>query len=77
MQGNPSTLSAHEFRTLVALLQKPGQVLTRDYLQELVYGGESAIESNTIAVYIHQLRRKLGEGIIQTVHGHGYLIGDA
>jgi two-component system OmpR family response regulator len=75
--GEPVTHSAHEFRTLVALLQKPGQVLTRDYLQDVVYGGESAIESNTIAVYIHQLRRKLGEGIIQTVHGHGYLIGDA
>ena len=31
-----------------------------------------AIESNTIAVYIHQLRKKLGDGVIVTVHGFGY-----
>jgi two-component system OmpR family response regulator len=39
-----------------------------------VYGGASAIESNTIAVFIHQLRRKLGDSLITTVHGQGYMI---
>ena len=34
------------------------------------------IESTTIAVYVHQLRRKLGEGLIATVHGFGYRIGE-
>ena len=71
-------LSAHEYRTLLALLERPGHIVTRDYLQEMVYGGASAIESNTIAVFIHQLRRKLGDEIITTVHGQGYMIaGDA
>jgi two-component system OmpR family response regulator len=41
-----------------------------------VYGDDSSIESNTIAVFIHQLRRKLGEHVIETVHGHGYMIGE-
>ena len=76
--GQRVALSAHEYRTLLALLERPGYVVTRDYLHEMVYGSASAIESNTIAVFIHQLRRKLGDSIITTVHGQGYMIeGDA
>jgi two-component system OmpR family response regulator len=69
------SLSAHEYRTLLALLERPGHVVTRDQLQDLVYGTASSVESNTIAVFIHQLRRKLGEGFITTVHGRGYMVG--
>ena len=68
-------LSAHEYRTLLALLERPGHVVTRDHLQDAVYGNASAVESNTIAVFIHQLRRKLGDDLIRTVHGHGYVVG--
>ena len=77
--GQRVALSAHEYRTLLALLERPGHIVTRDYLHEMVYGSASAIESNTIAVFIHQLRRKLGDNIITTVHGQGYMIdgGDA
>lgn len=73
--GLPVALSAHEYRTLLALLERPGHVVTRDHLEDVVYGSSSAIESNTIAVFIHQLRRKLGDDIITTVHGRGYSIG--
>jgi two-component system OmpR family response regulator len=73
--GEPVVLSSHEYRTLLALLERPGRVVTREHLQHVVYGNDPAIESNTIAVFIHQLRRKLGENIIVTVHGHGYMIG--
>ncbi|KQP14536.1 response regulator transcription factor [Pseudorhodoferax sp. Leaf265] len=69
-------LSAHEYRTLLALLERPGHVLTRDHLQDVVYGTASTVESNTIAVFIHQLRRKLGDGFITTVHGRGYMVGE-
>ncbi|AVQ81891.1 MULTISPECIES: response regulator transcription factor [Variovorax] len=68
-------LSAHEYRTLLALLERPGHVVTRDQLQDAVYGNASVVESNTIAVFIHQLRRKLGDDLIRTVHGHGYVVG--
>lgn len=68
-------LSAHEYRTLLTLMERPGRVVTRAYLQQTVYGQEGAAESNTIAVFIHQLRRKLGDEIISTLHGHGYMIG--
>jgi two-component system, OmpR family, response regulator len=75
--GEPVALTAHEYRTLLALMGKPGHVITRDHLEDVVYGGSSAIESNTIAVFVHQLRRKLGEGVITTIHGRGYMIGEA
>jgi two-component system OmpR family response regulator len=68
-------LSAHEYRTLLALVERPGHVITRDRLQGMVYGTASNVESNTIAVFIHQLRRKLGDDLIRTVHGLGYVIG--
>ena len=72
--GERVALSAHEYRTLLALLERPGHVVTRDHLEDVVYGSNTAIESNTIAVFIHQLRRKLGDRLITTVHGQGYMI---
>jgi two-component system OmpR family response regulator len=72
----PVTLSLHEYRTLLALMERSGRVVTRAQLEEAVYGGDSAIESNTVAVYVHQLRRKLGDELIVTVHGHGYRLGE-
>lgn len=73
--GAEVTLSAHEYRTLLALVERPGHVVTRDHLHDVVYGTSSNVESNTIAVFIHQLRRKLGDELIRTVHGLGYVIG--
>ncbi len=75
--GERVVLSGQEYRTLLALIERPGHVVTRDYLEDVVYGHASTVESNTIAVFIHQLRRKLGNGLITTVHGHGYMIGEA
>ncbi|KRD31516.1 MULTISPECIES: response regulator transcription factor [unclassified Lysobacter] len=75
--GEPVPLSAHEFRTLMLLMERQGRVVTREQLEEAVYGSSGTIESNTIAVYVHQLRRKLGEQVIATVHGYGYRIGGA
>ena len=73
--GERVTLSSHEYRTLLALIERPGRVVTRGFLEQVVYGSGSALGSNTIAVFIHQLRRKLGESIVATVHGHGYMLG--
>jgi two-component system OmpR family response regulator len=70
--GKPVVLSAYEYRTLLAFMQRPGHVVTRSRLEALIYGGAAEVESNTIAVFVHQLRRKLGDDIIETVHGQGY-----
>ena len=74
--GEHVRLSMHEYRTLLALMERQGRVVARDHLEDLVYGGAGTIESNTIAVYIHQLRRKLGDDVIATVHGYGYRLGE-
>lgn len=75
--GTPVALSLHEYLTLQALMQRQGHTLTRHQLEDAVYGDHGTIESNTIAVYIHQLRRKLGDDLIVTVHGYGYRLGEA
>ena len=74
--GKPIRLSVHEYRTLLALMERQGRVVARSHLEDVIYGGSASIESNTIAVYIHQLRRKLGESLIATVHGYGYRLGE-
>ena len=74
--GQPVRLSVHEYRTLLALMERQGRTVARAHLEDLVYGGSPSIESNTIAVYVHQLRRKLGENLITTVHGYGYRLGE-
>jgi len=74
-RGQPISLSAYEFRTLLVFMERPGHIITRSHLQALIYGADTEVESNTVAVFIHQLRRKLGEDIVETVHGHGYRLG--
>jgi two-component system OmpR family response regulator len=74
--GKQVRLSVHEYRTLLLLMERQGRVVTREQLEDALYGEGGAIESNTVAVYVHQLRRKLGDELIATVHGYGYRIGD-
>jgi two-component system, OmpR family, response regulator len=75
--GQTVALSAHEYLTLLALVERAGRVVSRERLEAAVYGNEVELGSNTIAVYVHGLRRKLGEGIVTTVHGQGYRLGAA
>jgi DNA-binding response OmpR family regulator len=76
-QGAPLALSAREFALLQALLDKPGQVLAKATLEEKLYGWNEEVESNTIEVYIHRLRRKLGTDFIRNVRGVGYKVASA
>ena len=73
--GVPLALSAREYAVLEALMQRPGAILSRAQLEDRLYGWGEELESNAISVYIHQLRRKLGEGFIHTVRGVGYYVG--
>jgi two-component system OmpR family response regulator len=70
-------VSAHEYQMLFTLLKRKGHVVTRDELERAIYGDRAAVGSNTVSVFVHQLRRKLGDDVIVTVHGHGYTIGGA
>jgi two-component system OmpR family response regulator/two-component system response regulator QseB len=73
--GVPLALSAREYAVLEALMLRPGAILSRAQLEDRLYGWGEELESNAISVYIHQLRRKLGEGVIHTVRGVGYYVG--
>jgi two-component system, OmpR family, response regulator len=75
LEDTPVSVSAQEFRTLMALMQRSGRVVPRRELEEAVYGWNAGIESNAIEVYVHQLRRKLGSDVIETVRGFGYRVG--
>lgn len=68
-------LSAKEFSVLRALLDTPGRVLSKAQLEEHLYGWQQEVESNTIEVYVHGLRKKLGPGFIRNVRGVGYMLG--
>lgn len=72
--GQPLALSAREFALLEALLERPGVVLSVAQLEEKIYGWDDEVGSNTIEVYIHSLRKKLGPGFIKNVRGVGYMI---
>jgi len=65
-------LSAREFALLAALAEREGAVLSRGQLEEKLYGWNETLGSNAVEVHIHNLRRKLGEGVIVNVRGLGY-----
>ncbi|MBC3918248.1 response regulator transcription factor [Undibacterium sp. CY18W] len=67
-------LSAREWTILDALIARPGAILSRSRLEELLFGYTSEIESNAVEVYIHGLRKKLGQKFIVNVRGVGYMV---
>ncbi|KZX67530.1 DNA-binding response regulator [Alcanivorax sp. HI0033] len=75
--GEPVNLSRREMSVLLQLVRHRGRVLTRDQLEQGLYGWNEDVESNALEVHIHHLRKKLGSGLIRTVRGVGYsLSGD-
>jgi two-component system OmpR family response regulator/two-component system response regulator QseB len=72
--GESVTLSTREFDLLHALMRNTGRVLSREQLEQQMYSWGHEVESNTIEVHIHHLRRKLGSELIQTVRGVGYMV---
>ncbi|MGE5945408.1 MAG: winged helix-turn-helix domain-containing protein, partial [Betaproteobacteria bacterium] len=76
LDGQPVKLSAREYALLHDLMTHRNQVRSRSQLEDSLYAWGEETESNTVEVYIHFLRKKLGPDVIQTVRGFGYLIGD-
>jgi two-component system response regulator QseB len=67
-------LQRREFMLLKKLIENPSQVFSRAQLEESIYGWEGDVESNTIDVHVHHLRRKLYPEVVKTVRGVGYRI---
>lgn len=74
--GRELSLTAREFALLEALLRRPGAVLSRERLEDAIYGWGEEIGSNAVEVHLHNLRRKLVGHVIANVRGVGYRIAE-
>ena len=75
LQGQEIQLSAREYALLLDLLNHPKHVRTRAQLEESLYAWGDEAGSNTVEVFVHHLRKKLGSDFIRTVRGLGYQLG--
>ncbi len=73
-QGEAVELAPREFSLLQTLMGSFGRVVTRRRLMDSLYGWEGEVESNTLEVHIHNLRKKLPDLPLKTVRGLGYKI---
>jgi two-component system phosphate regulon response regulator PhoB len=72
-------LGPTEYRLLVALMEKPGRVFSRDQLLDMVWGRDIYVDTRTVDVHVARLRKALtgqgGSDPIRTVRGTGYALG--
>jgi len=71
--GVPLELSRLEFLLLRTLAERAGRVVTREFLERVMYGNDG-VDSNALEVHVHGLRRKLAPEAIKTARGLGYLL---
>ena len=75
VKGQSISLSRREFSLLKKLLENVGHVVSRDLLTQCLYGWGDEIDSNTLEVHVHNIRKKLGNThFIRTVRGIGYMV---
>jgi len=74
LDDKPINVSRREFSLLQKLLENTGRVLSREHLTQSLYGWGSDVDSNALEVHIHNLRKKLGQNVIHTIRGVGYLV---
>lgn len=72
--GQGISLTAQELAVLSYLFHHAGRLVSRTELSQHIYHHDGERESNTIAVFINRLRKKLGDSLIDTVRGRGYMI---
>ena len=73
-QGQEIELSNKEWAILQPMMMHPNQIFSKSHLEQKLYDWQSEVSSNTIEVYVHHLRQKLGKDLIRTVRGLGYCI---
>lgn len=73
--GQRCELTGMEYRLLRYFMLHPGQLLSKTRLTDHIYDNDSDKDSNVIEVFINRLRHKIGEDLIQTRRGQGYIFG--
>lgn len=76
-KDQPVPLPRREYMLLKELLEHAGEVLTRDRLESALYGWMDEVESNSLEVHVHHLRKKFYPELIRTLRGVGYTIPKA
>jgi len=69
-------LTSQEVAVLSYLVHNAGRLVSRTELSEHIYEYDGDRDSNTIAVFVTRLRKKLGSEFIQTIRGRGYTIDE-
>jgi len=72
--GHTHPLSAREYALLHALMLRPGVTLSKQSLEESIYGWNEEVASNAIEFIIHGLRKKLGKDAIKNIRGLGWMV---
>ena len=72
--GEKIDISRREYAVLLNLLENTGRVMSREMLEQTMYGWGEEVGSNAVEVYVHHLRKKLGNDLIRTIRGIGYMI---
>ncbi|GAA3125186.1 response regulator transcription factor [Planomonospora alba] len=72
--GEEVRLTRTEFDLLRRLAERPGQVYERERLLADIWGFSEAAATRTVDSHVRALRRKLGPGVVRTVHGVGYAL---
>lgn len=75
LDGVPVALSPREFDLLHVLMLSGGRVLTREQIEEQLCAWGRELESNSIEVYVHRLRKRLRPELLRTIRGVGYAFG--
>jgi DNA-binding response OmpR family regulator len=70
--GKEIKLGPKEFAILQVFMEKPDEVLSKQVIEDSMYGWGVEIESNTIEVHVSKLRKKLGKDTIETIKYVGY-----
>ncbi len=75
VNGNNTAFSRQEFKILHRLMEKQGNVISRQQITQLLYGWGDDVDSNTIEVHMHSIRKKVSNALkIKTIRGVGYII---
>ena len=74
-KGEYLELSNREWAILIPFVSHPNKIFSKSNLEDKLYDFDSDISSNTIEVYVHHLRNKLGKDFIRTIRGLGYRLG--
>lgn len=72
--GDTVAISRREFALLQKLLENSGRVISREQLNQTLYGWGENIDSNALEVHVHNLRKRLGTKLIRTIRGVGYMV---